>query len=95
MDPSLELRVKKSVKYQDCARLCLSEMKFACESISFNSDIEECKWSSLMPKLNATLTYKVTQVIEGVYLYYSLNFTILYFLDIIRSLEIFIRGCSL
>lgn len=40
-------RRKNRVSIDECARLCISETSFDCQSLSYLKDIQECKWSSL------------------------------------------------
>lgn len=49
---SLFLRERNGVSVDECARLCLTEPAFNCESFSFQSFKKECKWSSLVPSVS-------------------------------------------
>lgn len=44
---TIQIRKRKSVSIDECARLCMLELSFKCESASYESVLRECKWSSL------------------------------------------------
>jgi hypothetical protein len=48
---SLSIREKKGVSVNECARLCLKEPAFDCQSMSYEAVVGECKWSSLVGAL--------------------------------------------
>lgn len=41
------IRSRKGVSADECARLCVTEPSFKCESISYEPFIRDCKWSSV------------------------------------------------
>lgn len=44
----LFLRKKQMISIDECARLCITEPAFDCQTISYNDQTQECKWSSLL-----------------------------------------------
>jgi hypothetical protein len=44
---SLFIRERIGLTIDECARLCLSEPAFQCETLSYEPVLRECKWSSL------------------------------------------------
>jgi len=46
-DDTIFLRSRELVSIDECSRLCLQEPAFICESLTFSSATQSCKWSSL------------------------------------------------
>ncbi|CAF0709533.1 unnamed protein product [Brachionus calyciflorus] len=47
-NPSVFLRKKSLITIDECSRLCITEPTFDCQTISYNDQTQECKWSSLL-----------------------------------------------
>ena len=65
---SLSIREKKGVSVNECARLCLTEPSFDCQSMSYEAVVGECKWSSFVGALADYVTNAETYVIHLVML---------------------------
>lgn len=46
-DKNHQIRTRRGVSIDECARLCRFEARFKCESMSYESISRDCKWSSI------------------------------------------------
>lgn len=42
------MRQRKGISIDECTRLCMRELAFRCESVTYEPIIRECKWASLI-----------------------------------------------
>ena len=71
---SILIREKKGVNVNECARLCLNEPAFDCQSLSFQAVIGECKWSSLVGALADYLQDNPYLIVSPGYVWYYSEF---------------------
>ncbi len=50
----LSIRKRDGISIDECARLCLTESTFRCESLTYNPN-SECKWSSYIGYANTNI----------------------------------------
>ncbi|RMZ95133.1 antigen B membrane [Brachionus plicatilis] len=44
---SIQFRQRKGISIDECARLCIKELAFRCDALTYESILRECKWSSI------------------------------------------------
>ncbi|RNA22484.1 antigen B membrane, partial [Brachionus plicatilis] len=65
-NPSIISRKKSMVSVDECARLCIFEPTFNCESFTFNDQTKECKWANLLLLTqNITVSLSSIEAVNG------------------------------
>jgi hypothetical protein len=47
LNPNILLRKKSGISIDECARLCVQEYGFECQTFTYGTGFKECKWSSI------------------------------------------------
>lgn len=64
-----QLRQRGGVPIDECARLCHTEARFKCESISYDPVFRDCKWSSVLTEFFENKPNPYTNYSEGYTIY--------------------------
>jgi len=53
---TISIRKRNGISIDECARLCVREPAFKCESLTYENSLTECKWSSVTVSLLESLS---------------------------------------
>lgn len=70
MNNSNFIRERKGVTINECARLCITEPAFECESMTYRYT-KECKWSSLRAELDDIIVDNKNFIYKADFVWYT------------------------
>lgn len=73
-EKSIQLRQRKGLSIDECARLCMLELAFRCEAVTYEPILKECKWSSIISEFFSDIDKNIyVEKKEGYFVYTSKN----------------------
>ncbi|CAF0709531.1 unnamed protein product [Brachionus calyciflorus] len=69
-EKSIQIRERKGLSIDECARLCMLELAFRCEAVTYEPILKECKWSSMISEFFSDIDKNIyVEKKEGFFVY--------------------------